>query len=47
MEAWRQSTPRDTGYQRTDMTAFGLDPASLHRQFAAYSHRFSVPRAAT
>lgn len=46
MEAWRQSTPRDTGYQRTDMTAFGLDPASLHRQFAAYSHRFNVPRAA-
>ena len=46
MEAWRQSTPRDTGYQRTDMAAFGLDPASLHRQFAAYSHRFNVPRAA-
>ena len=46
MEAWRQSTPRDTGYQRTDMTAFGLEPASLHRQFAAYSHRFNVPRAA-
>jgi hypothetical protein len=46
METWRQSTPRDTGYERTDMTAFGLDPASLHRQFAAYSHRFNVPRAA-
>ena len=46
MEAWRRSTPRDTSYQRTDMTAFGLDPASLHRQFAAYSHRFNVPRAA-
>ncbi len=46
MAAWRLSTPRDTGYRRTDMTAFGLDPASLHRQFATYSQRFNVPRAA-
>jgi hypothetical protein len=43
MEAWRHSTPRDTGYQRTDMTAFGLDPASLHNQFEFYSRRFKVP----
>jgi hypothetical protein len=43
MEAWRQSTPRDTGYARTDMTVFGLDPASLHRQFDFYSSRFEVP----
>jgi Sulfotransferase family len=43
MEAWRQSTPRDTGYQRTDMTAFGLDPASLQIQFEFYSNRFDVP----
>jgi hypothetical protein len=46
MEAWRQSTPRDTGYQRTDMTAFGLDSASLHGRFAFYSNRFNVPCAA-
>jgi hypothetical protein len=45
MEAWRRSTPRDSGYERTDMTAFGFDPARLHSQFAFYSDRFNVPRA--
>jgi hypothetical protein len=46
MQAWRRSAPHDAGYQRTDMAAFGLDPASLHEQFAFYSHRFNVPLAA-
>jgi len=45
METWRRSTPRDAGYQRTDMAAFGLDPASLHQQFSFYSQRFNVPLA--
>lgn len=45
MEAWRRDTPRTAGYQRTDMLAFGLDPAGLHEQFAFYSHRFNVPLA--
>lgn len=40
MEAWRRSTPRDAGYARTAMAAFGLDAASLHRQFDFYSRRF-------
>lgn len=43
MEHWRRTTPRDTGYQRTDMTLFGLDPDALRRQFAFYSERFAVP----
>jgi hypothetical protein len=46
MEAWRRGTPRDAGYQRTDMAAFGLDPAGLHEEFAFYSHRFNIPLAA-
>jgi hypothetical protein len=46
MQAWRNSTPRDAGYQRTDMAAFGFDPQTLHDQFAFYSNRFNVPRAA-
>ena len=45
MEAWRKSTPRDPGYERTDMAAFGLDSASLHDRFAFYSSRFNVPLA--
>ncbi len=45
MQAWRQNTPRDASYVRTDMAAFGLDPASLHQEFEFYSSRFNVPLA--
>jgi hypothetical protein len=45
MEAWRRNTPRDAGYERTNMAAFGLDPISLESQFAFYSRRFNVPLA--
>jgi len=45
MRAWRQNTPRDAGYERTDMAAFGLETAALHEQFAFYADRFDVPRA--
>jgi hypothetical protein len=45
MEAWRRNTPRDAGYERTNMAAFGLDPVSLESQFAFYSSRFNVPLA--
>ncbi|HTH29476.1 MAG TPA: sulfotransferase [Sphingobium sp.] len=45
MEAWRRSKPRNQGYQRTDMAAFGFDPASLRARFAFYSDRFGVPEA--
>ena len=41
MEAWRRSTPRDAGYPRTDMAAFGLDRDGCTK-FAFYSHRFNV-----
>ncbi len=40
MEEWRRTTPRDAGYERTDMDAFGLDPDGLRRRFAFYSDRF-------
>ncbi|HTV96376.1 MAG TPA: sulfotransferase [Steroidobacteraceae bacterium] len=46
MQAWRRGTPREPGYQRTDMAAFGLDPTSLREQFAFYCGRFNVARAA-
>lgn len=42
MEHWRQTTPRDAGYQRSDMAIFGLDPEGLRQQFAFYSDRFGV-----
>jgi hypothetical protein len=45
MKAWQRSTPRDAGYQRTEMAAFGFDPQRLQKQFAFYSHRFNVPLA--
>jgi hypothetical protein len=46
MQEWRQNTPRDTGYERTNMAEFGFDAASLNRQFAFYSERFCEPAAA-
>jgi hypothetical protein len=47
MQAWREHTPRDTGYERTDMAAFGFEVTDLHRQFAFYSRRFKVAEAST
>jgi hypothetical protein len=44
MVAWRKSSPRDTGYERTDMALFGLSPEGLEKQFAFYSDRFGVAR---
>jgi hypothetical protein len=41
MQHWRENTPRDEGYARTDPAAFGLDAADLRRQFAFYLDRFS------
>ena len=45
MEAWRQNTPRDAGYARTDLADFGLAGASLRERFTFYSQRFAVPQA--
>jgi hypothetical protein len=45
MQTWRQNTPRDAGYQRTDMALFGLNAAELHERFRFYSDRFHVPLA--
>lgn len=45
MESWRRNTPRDKGYARTGMAAFGLDAATLHERFRFYSDRFDVPLA--
>lgn len=43
MEEWRRAKPRDASYERTPMSAFGLDRESLERQFAFYSNRFGGP----
>lgn len=43
MQEWRRSTPRDEGYERTDMAEFGLDSASLRARFAFYADRFPAP----
>lgn len=40
MEAWRRSTPRNEGYERTDPAEFGLDLGALRERFAFYSDRF-------
>jgi hypothetical protein len=45
MEAWRRNTPREAGYQRTDMAQFGLNAGELRKRFHFYSDRFSVPLA--
>lgn len=45
MEAWRRTTPRDQGYARTDMAAFGFEPEVLRERFRFYADRFLVPTA--
>lgn len=42
MEAWRRNTPRDAGYPRTDMAAFGFDTDALRERFRFYADRFGV-----
>jgi hypothetical protein len=47
MQTWRRNKPREAQvYARTPMAEFGLDADQLHRRFAFYSDRFSVPLAA-
>jgi len=42
MLLWRKNTPRDAGYERTDMALFGFDADSLRQRFGFYSSRFGV-----
>lgn len=42
MLAWRKNTPRDAGYERTDMALFGFDADRLRQRFSFYSSRFDV-----
>ncbi|WP_052505950.1 sulfotransferase [Novosphingobium sp. P6W] len=42
MEAWRCNTPRDAGYQRTDMAEFGFEAGALRERFQFYSERFGI-----
>lgn len=42
MRDWRKNTPRDSGYERTDMALFGFDADSLRQRFSFYSSRFNV-----
>jgi len=42
MQAWRDNTPRDTGYERTDMKLFGFEAHRLRERFRFYAERFDV-----
>jgi hypothetical protein len=44
MDNWRRNTPRDVGYQRTDMSLFGFADG-LRDRFRFYMDRFDVQTA--
>jgi hypothetical protein len=46
MQHWRETTPRNEGYDRTAMAEFDFSSETLHERFGFYANRFAVPVAA-